>query len=282
MLAQRVITAAVGIPVLIALALIGGTILTIAIAAILVLASLEFFAVTDPENRNAPDGRPRLRAMSRPLWQPRPPALIGAIGVASLVFTADERFDYWTAALVATVGLTFLWLVIAGEAERGLADWLWVISGVVYVGFLGSYLVLVSNLDGDRDWLLVAVFGTFAADTAAYAVGRSIGRRHITPRISPGKTLEGSLGGLAGGAVVVLALNWILGLDVDLAEILPLALLLPIAAMIGDLAESLIKRGAGVKDTSELVPGHGGFLDRLDSILFTVPLVYYYVIWVVY
>jgi phosphatidate cytidylyltransferase len=282
MLAQRVITAAVGIPVLIVLALIGGTVLTIAIAIVLVLAALEFFAVTDPDNRIAPDGRPRLRAMARPIWQPRPPAMIGAVGVALLVFMADERFDYWTAALAGTVAATFLWLVLTGEAERGLADWLWVISGVVYIGFLGSYLVLVSDLDDDGYWLILAVFSTFAADTAAFFVGRSIGRARITPRISPGKTLEGSIGGLVGGAAMVLGLNWILGLDVSFGEILPLALLLPIAAMIGDLAESLVKRGAGVKDTSELVPGHGGFLDRLDSILFTVPLVYYYVIWVVY
>ena len=81
--------------------------------------------------------------------------------------------------------------------------------------------------------------------------------------------------------MAVFALIWATGIDVDELEILPLAALLPVAAIIGDLAESLIKRGAGVKDAGEMVPGHGGFLDRLDSVLLTTPLVYYYVIWVI-
>ena len=109
------------------------------------------------------------------------------------------------------------------------------------------------------------MFATFATDTAAYFVGRAIGSRQITPRISPGKTLEGTVGGFVAGVPAVFGLVWLTGLDVDELELLPLALLLPLVAMLADLAESLIKRGAGIKDTSELVPGHGGLLDRLDS-----------------
>jgi phosphatidate cytidylyltransferase len=99
--------------------------------------------------------------------------------------------------------------------------------------------------------------------------------------ISPGKTLEGSIAGLIAGFAAVFGLVWLTGLDLDELELLPLAALVPVAAIIGDLAESLIKRGAGVKDASEMVPGHGGFLDRLDSVLLTTPLVYYYVIWII-
>jgi phosphatidate cytidylyltransferase len=92
--------------------------------------------------------------------------------------------------------------------------------------------------------------------------------------------VEGSLGGLLAGALGDVLLNWVTWLRIDVGQVIGLALLLPLAALLGDLGESLVKRGAHVKDASAMVPGHGGFLDRLDSILFTVPLVYYYAIWV--
>lgn len=279
MLLQRVITAAVGIPVIVALILIGDAPYTIAVAAILALAALEFFAATDPENTLP--GHPRLRRTTPGLHEQRAPAFFGAAAVVLLVVAADKGVNDWTGALAAAIALVFVILIVGGDPERGVRDWLWVTGGIAYVGFLGSHLIPLRDLDDEGDWALLAIFATFATDTAAYFAGRAFGRVHVTPKISPGKTLEGSLAGLAGGFVAVILLNWITGLDVDAVEIVALALLLPVVAMIGDLAESLVKRGAGVKDTSELVPGHGGFLDRLDSILFTAPLVYYFVIWIV-
>ncbi|TEU01447.1 MAG: phosphatidate cytidylyltransferase, partial [Dehalococcoidia bacterium] len=159
-------------------------------------------------------------------------------------------------------------------------DGRWALGGLIYVGFLGSHLVFLRDAPNGRDWVLLALLATFATDTSSYFVGRLIGRTKITPALSPGKTLEGSLGGFAGGVAAVLLLNWALDTGAG-AEIIPLALLLPALAQMGDLAESLIKRGAGVKDASRVIPGHGGFLDRLDSLLFTVPLVYYYLTWIV-
>ncbi len=279
MLAQRLLTAAVGIPVILALILIGGALYVAAVAVILVLGVLEFFAAADPESQAA--AHPRLQPAHRPWYRPRLPAVIGAAAVALTVIAADNGFDEWAGALVLAVAVTFLLLVLRAEPETGLRDWVWIIAGVTYVGFLGSHLVPLRDLDDDGDWVLLAVFSTFAADTAAYFVGRTIGRTRITPAISPGKTLEGTIGGLVVGFAAVFVLNWITGLDADREDLIPLALLLPFVAFIGDLAESLIKRGAGVKDTSELIPGHGGFLDRLDSILFTTPLVYYFVIWAI-
>ena len=107
-------------------------------------------------------------------------------------------------------------------------------------------------------------------------MGKLIGRHKMAPRISPGKTWEGTIGGLVGGLIVVVAINWPLDLPVSTGEAAMLGLVLPGVAVLADLGESALKRGAGVKDTSVLVPGHGGFLDRLDSLLFTVPLVYYF------
>ena len=261
MLLQRVLTALVGIPVILALILIGDVAFTVAVAVVLALASLEFFSATDPEN--ALPGHPRLRSTVRRMHEQRLPAYLGAAAIAGLVAAVDIGFDEWTGALALAVAGVFLFLIVRGDPESGLRDWLWIIGGVAYVGFLGSHLVLVRELDSDGNWAILAIFATFAADTTAYLIGRPFGRTRITPNISPGKTLEGSLGGFAGGFVAVLALNWITGLEIDILEIAGLAMLLPVVAMIGDLAESLIKRGGGVKDAGDLVPGHGGLLDRL-------------------
>jgi phosphatidate cytidylyltransferase len=112
-------------------------------------------------------------------------------------------------------------------------------------------------------------------------VGTTVGRTPLARRISPSKTVEGSLGGLACGAAAVPLLSLAFDLDIDIGALIPLAILVPLAAQLGDLVESLLKRSTGVKDASVLVPGHGGVLDRLDSLLFVVPMVYYYAIWVI-
>ena len=272
MLPQRVAAAVVGIPVIIGLTLLGGPAYSIVAGFVLTIAALEFYLATDPA--------PATGGRTRRLYNQRLAGLIGAAGVALLVAAADNGFDWWTRALTFAIVLPFLAPILRGEAETGLRDWFWAIGGIVYVGVLGSHLVFLRDAPNGRDWVLLALFATFATDTAAYFVGRLIGRTKITPAISPGKTLEGSLGGIAAGVAAVLALNWALDIGAG-AEIIPLAFLLPVVAEIGDLAESLIKRGAGVKDASRVIPGHGGFLDRLDSLLFTIPLVYYYLTWIV-
>ncbi len=270
MLLPRVAVSVVGIPVIIGLVLLGGPAFTIAAGLVLAVAALEFYAATDPASAAGP----------RALQNQRLLGLLGAAGVALLVAAADNGFDWWTRALALLVVLPFLPLVLRGDAQTGLRDWLWALGGLMYVGFLGSHIVLLRDADNGRDWVLLALFATFATDTAAYFVGRLLGRTKITPSISPGKTLEGSLGGFAAGLATVLILNWALDAGAG-AEIIPLAFLLPALALLGDLAESLIKRGAGVKDASQVVPGHGGLLDRLDSLLFTIPLVYYYLTWLI-
>lgn len=281
MLFQRVLTAVIGIPVIIALVLIGGIAYAVAAAIILVLATLEFYAATDPETAATSPAHPRLRRSTPSLFGQRTPAFAGCAGVLLLVGAADAGFDELTGALVLSIAGVFLQMVLRGDPETGLRDWLWVTGGLAYVGFLGAHLLLLRDLDDDGDWVFLAVFATFAADTGAYFIGRAFGRNKLAPAISPGKTVEGGIAGIAVGFVSVFVVAWTVGLDVDELELVPLALLLPVVAIIGDLAESLIKRGAGVKDTSELVPGHGGFLDRVDAVLFTVPLTFYYAIWVI-
>lgn len=260
MLAQRVASAAVGIPIIVILIWVGGPWYAAAASLIVLLASLEFQAA------HRRDGNLGFVA-----------AGLGA-AMAAGAFVGPDWVFWFT---LGAVFLPLVWVTLRGDVETGLSDWQWAVSGVLYVGFLGAHLVLLRELDNGRDLVYLAVFGTFAVDTTAYFVGRRLGRRKLAPHISPGKTVEGTLGGLVGAFVLVLPLNYLLGLRLAAALIVPLAFLIFVAAVLGDLAESMLKRGMRIKDTSHAIPGHGGFLDRLDSILFVVPVVYYYVIWVV-
>jgi phosphatidate cytidylyltransferase len=144
----------------------------------------------------------------------------------------------------------------------------------LYCGLLVSTLVLVRDLSDGRSWVFLGILATFSVDTGAYATGRLAGRHRMAPRISPAKTWEGAAGGYALGVVAVFVLSWAFDTGVDAATLAPFALLMPIASQVGDLFESWMKRRMGVKDASGLLPGHGGFLDRLDSLVAVMPLLY--------
>jgi len=286
MLPLRVATALVGVPVIIALIWWGDAGYSVAVGVILAVAALEFYAAVAPASGGDPSlaENPLAALARRPLprlLNQRPLGLLGVALIALLVAGAHHGADWWTGALALAAVLPSLWLIARGETERGLTDWLVVVGGVLYVGWLGSYLIPLRQLDDEGQWVFLAVFAAFANDTGAYFVGMAVGHTPLAPRISPSKTVEGSLGGLICGAAAVPALSYALGLDVDAGLLIPLAVLVPVAAQLGDLAESLLKRSAGVKDAGVLVPGHGGVLDRLDSLLFVVPMVYYYTMWVI-
>ncbi|MFT5234169.1 MAG: phosphatidate cytidylyltransferase [Candidatus Krumholzibacteriia bacterium] len=158
------------------------------------------------------------------------------------------------------------------------------IFGIMYVGWLGSHLVLLRQLPasiGLEDLMgarlvFFAALVTWATDTGAYVFGVAFGRHKLIPRISPNKTVEGAIGGLiAAGLVGWLCSRGITPFLTPLAATLS-GVLAGAMAQLGDLVESMIKRDAGIKDSAELIPGHGGILDRFDSLLFTVPVLYYY------
>ena len=157
--------------------------------------------------------------------------------------------------------------------------------GLIYVAWLGNFITRINFADTNgRYFVMLLVVVTKFTDMGAYIIGSTLGRHKMIPRISPKKTWEGTIGGIAfavGGAVM--CLYWphqlsagILASGMNLTHALALGLLLGTAAVIGDLAESLIKREANVKDSSNILPGHGGALDMLDSFLFTAPLLYVY------
>ena len=150
------------------------------------------------------------------------------------------------------------------------------LTGTLYVGLL-SYLYMIRSLEEGWIWLILLLACTWANDTCAFLVGRAFGNKPLAPKISPNKTVEGSLGGILGSVVVAGAITLFYP-ALPLFKIMLLGLLLSIVAIFGDLLESALKRQAGIKDSGALIPGHGGILDRFDSTIFTAPLVYYYVV----
>lgn len=159
------------------------------------------------------------------------------------------------------------------------------VFGVLYTAFLGGYIIALRMIESPIPHLaakLLTLFFivVFAGDTAAYYTGRQFGRRKLAPHISPGKTVEGVIGGLGGNVLAAVIAHFTFFPELDLRRAIPLALGMGAAGITGDLCESMIKRGAKAKDASKLIPGHGGLLDRLDSMLFNAPLLYYfYLVW---
>ena len=207
--------------------------------------------------------------------------------VWSLLFILSPHFnnDFITSPtlLTSAVVLSLIWLILRRQKEGAFIGWAWTIAGILYVGWLLSYFVALRGLDDGRNWVFFALFATFGSDTAAFFIGRALGRHHLVPSISPGKTWEGAIGGIFGAIMISLlfTLPTPLGLPLSYWQAILLGLLVSIFGQLGDLVESLLKRNMGVKDSGKLLPGHGGFLDRIDSIVFAGIVIYYYVIWAV-
>jgi phosphatidate cytidylyltransferase len=146
--------------------------------------------------------------------------------------------------------------------------------GLCYAGLLGTLLVVAaSTIPGTHIlWLLLTVT---CADSCAYFGGSAIGGAKLAPRISPNKTVSGAFCGLIGAALGSLICGWLLALSVPLTTLLPYGLVVGVLAMFGDLSESMLKRAYGLKDTGQLLPGHGGLLDRLDALLFSIPVLFF-------
>jgi phosphatidate cytidylyltransferase len=243
------------VPAILGFIYIGGNWYVAAVAVLLAIASLEF-------NHARRDWLDPVCVLT---------ALLVA-GVAVGAHTGDYRWYVWLGTALAIPPIA---VAISPTENGALDDAAWVAFGVTYVGILGSFLVQLRDVDFDgRSWVYLTVLSTFAVDTAAFFTGRAIGRRLLAPSISPKKTWEGFVGGWGAGFAAVMTLGFAFDLTTEPWKLALLALLLPVAAAFGDLAESAMKRRMHIKDASELIPGHGGVLDRLDSILFTCALAY--------
>ncbi len=180
--------------------------------------------------------------------------------------------------LTSAVILPLIWLVLGRQKEEAFTSWAWTIAGILYVGWLLSHFVALRDLDWGREWVLFALITTFASDSTAFFIGRAWGRHHLAPSVSPKKTREGAIAGALGAVTVSLLLTFLFNLPISYGGAALLGLAVSVFGQFGDLIESLLKRNMGVKDSGKGMPGHGGFLDRMDSVVFAGIVVYYYVI----
>jgi phosphatidate cytidylyltransferase len=217
------------------------------------------------------------------------PALAVGLGLLWLSLL-DGQFPEWG---LAQPGITFVmlaalaWQVFHRQGSP-VANWALTITGGLYLGICGSNLMRLRNLPPDGLWWALAMTpSVMFADTCAYFVGRVWGRRKLAPVLSPHKTWEGYVAGVLGGALLTALLahgvqTWVgAGTSVNWLHGLILGFLIAILAPLGDLGISMIKRRAGAKDSGTILPGHGGALDRVDSVLWAIVIAYYYVLWFV-
>ncbi|MBI4524403.1 MAG: phosphatidate cytidylyltransferase [Deltaproteobacteria bacterium] len=181
----------------------------------------------------------------------------------------------WVGIVIVSTFSTFLFL--GGTLEKRYERLGCTLLGMLYIGYLMPHAVLLYSFPDGRRWVFFLLLVIMIGDTAAYAVGRLFGKRKLWPEISPGKTIEGAFGstasslmaGLVGGRLLLPGISWL--------EVFLLSLMLNLLGQIGDLFESWIKRVFSVKDSGILLPGHGGFLDRTDSLIFPLVFATYYV-----
>jgi phosphatidate cytidylyltransferase len=181
---------------------------------------------------------------------------------------------------LAAVGMTGVGMLVAlarpEPVEQAAARMGWAIAGPLYIGGMFGAIVLLFRHEHGGSWVMLALLCGFLSDTSGYFVGRRFGKRRLAPVVSPKKTVEGAIGGMAAGLFsALLAHLWFLR-ELALAHALMVCALATAAGQAGDLCESLVKRSVGVKDSGTLLPGHGGILDRSDAMLFSATVIWMY------
>lgn len=268
MLRTRVLTAVVLLPVVIGLICLGGVPLLALVALLLSLAEVEF-----------------CRLMAQDNFRP-----VLAFGLAIIgLFLLDAQIpgtELLRPGLTIILLASLAWQLLHRQGSP-VADWALTVVGGLYLGLCGAGLVRLRGLHDGFWWTLTVLFTILTADSGAYFVGRAWGRHRLAPILSPGKTWEGYLGGVVSGGLLATLMVTLWrpatrsGMVPSSVHGLILGLLIATFAPLGDLAVSMIKRQAGVKDSGNIIPGHGGVLDRLDSVLWAVVIGYYYVLWFV-
>ena len=269
---SRIITAAIALPILIASILVPSLqlLFVVLVAAAMIFGLYEFYVLARKK-----DMKPDVAA-----------GFLGGAALFTIFYFAtpdrQPRLDVETIALVIivlTVGTLIAATLRGAPFDKMIASSGATILGVLYVVLLGGHLVALRT--GFEEKLAAHLLSFFflilmGADTGAYYVGRAIGKHKLAPAISPGKTWEGVVGGVVAGLALATVAHFWFFRELPLKWALPLTAAMIVLGILGDLTESALKRGAGAKDTAKILPGHGGALDRLDSLLFNAPLIYYF------
>jgi phosphatidate cytidylyltransferase len=282
---KRVATAVVLIPGVVALILKGSTALVaLGLALVLLLALFEFFNLGDAIGHRAYKFWTAACAIAivyvqwlQVVLRQREPGegvlYSGPIQFVFLSILHVEDIFFFFLIGVAAITLATRRPMVEALPAAGISS-----SGLLFVALPLSYAVRLHGMGRIGPWILLfALVITWIGDTAAYFVGRSIGKHKMSPILSPNKTWEGAAASMAGA----LLLGWWLSLRINAPTpvVLGLAAAGNIAGQVGDLLESAFKRSAGVKDSGSILPGHGGMLDRIDALILTIPVVWYYWIW---
>lgn len=257
-MAIRTMSALIGAPLLLGFSYLGGKYTAFLVALLALLALREFLHLGEKMGIKAWYG---LTLTMAGIW-------------LAIVFWGERNWllptlILWLLISFARMALQYPRVQLAEASYNFLAP--------VYSVVLFSHLYLLRMLPHGLEWTFVTFLLVWATDTFAYLIGRQFGRHLLAPNVSPNKTIEGSIGGLMGSIGMGLLL-WYRFPGVPLVAFLGLAGVVGISAQIGDLFESALKRSAGVKDSGRLIPGHGGILDRFDSFIFVLPLVYFWVL----
>lgn len=273
MLRYRVITAAAGLPLIIPAIWFGDPWpwFSLLIAAAALAGTFEFYHMANFDRRE-------------------PLLYLGLLWTLALVISPHwTNPDLLPIIITATVVVSLICLLLRRSREKAFRDWAWTIVGALYVGWMLSYWLNLRGLEDGRNWVYLAMLTTFANDTGAYFIGRARGKHKLAPAISPAKTWEGAIGGLISAVLAAIVIAMVLELiSVKVGapfvfrywQIMLLGFLVGLFAQLGDLIESLLKRNMGVKESGNLLPGHGGILDRFDSLIFVGAVIYYYAVWV--
>jgi len=204
---------------------------------------------------------------------------VGVLCSVGLVYAATPPFVLLSLVLPCLL-LALVYLFRVQNIQTVSRDLAISLLGLLYIPMLLSHAALLRDLPSGRNWIFLVFFVVMASDTMAYFVGMKYGRHRLYEAVSPKKSIEGSLGGLVGGLLgSMICKLWFFG-ELGAVDVLLIGLGVGAFSQLGDLVESLFKRSFGVKDSGALIPGHGGILDRLDSLLFAFPVTYYYAVWI--
>lgn len=252
---KRTISALLGAPLFLWLIYLGGRYTAILVALLTLLALWEFMQIG--------------KQMGIRTWS-KLATLVSVVWLISLSIGGAE----WMLAILVLWLLIGLGRLALTYPSTSLSEASFNLLAVLYSVVLLSHLYLLRQLPNGMEWTFLTIFLVWSTDTGAYLIGRQFGSHLLAPKVSPKKTEEGALGGLLFSIAVALVFWRIVGGAPWITYII-FGVIIGISAQIGDLFESALKRSAGVKDSGKLIPGHGGILDRFDSLIFALPLVYY-------